>query len=209
MNLLPVELFVRRLPQIQFLMKEFVLIESPSTDRVALNLLGENLRQHLQGLGGEIKIYPQETTGDHFTCRLGSGPEPLLILCHFDTVYNEGTLQRQPYREVDGKIYGPGVLDMKGSIAMLLSALQVIQEQSLRLTRPLTLLFTSDEETGSLTSRELIEELARESAAAFCLEPALASGAIKTARKGTGDMEINVQGVAAHAGIDHARQKCN
>ena len=71
--------------------------------------------------------------------------------------------------------------------------------------RPLTALFTTDEETGSLTSRALIEAEARQAGVVFCLEPAMASGAVKTARKGTGDIEIKVRGAAAHAGVDHAK----
>jgi glutamate carboxypeptidase len=116
-----------------------------------------------------------------------------------------GTLAHQPLREKDGKIFGPGVLDMKGSIAMLLAVLRLFRQESVWPARPVTALFTSDEEIGSLTSRALVESEARQAEIAFCLEPALANGAIKTARKGTGDIEIKARGVAAHAGIDHEK----
>jgi glutamate carboxypeptidase len=122
-----------------------------------------------------------------------------------DTVFDLGMLEKNPYREEDGRLYGPGILDMKCSIAMMLAILRVYQQQGIRPARPLTILFSSDEEIGSQTSRKMIEELGRQSALALCLEPALASGAIKTARKGTGDIHLHVQGVPAHAGIDHAR----
>jgi len=93
---------------------------------------------------------------------------------------------------------------MKGGIVQLLSVIRAFQWHHLWPDRPVTALFTSDEETGSLTSRSLIEDVARQAAVVFCLEPALANGAVKTARKGTGLIDLQVKGVAAHAGVNHA-----
>lgn len=205
MQLLPVDVLAQFQPSIQSLLKELVLIESPSTDKKAVDRLGRYLIPNLTELGGEVEVFPQETNGDHIACRWGSGPSGLLILCHMDTVYDLGTLERQPYLEADGKIFGPGVLDMKDGIANLLTVLRVFHQQGIWPTRPITALFTSDEEIGSLTSRDLIVDLARQSAAVFCMEPALPNGAIKTARKGTGDIDIRVKGIAAHAGTDHEK----
>ena len=121
-----------------------------------------------------------------------------------DTVYPLGTLEQQPFSEADGKWFGPGVMDMKGGIVVLLSALRLMRENGLWPTRPLTALFTSDEETGSHTSRPVIEELARQAGLVLVLEPAFAEGKLKTARKGVGGITLHASGVAAHAGVDHA-----
>jgi glutamate carboxypeptidase len=201
--ILPAALFSQTLPALKDLLAGLVNIESPSNDKAAVDRLGQRLIPELRALDGDVQVVAQAGAGDHIRCRWGNGPGGMLVLCHTDTVFDLGTLARQPYREAGGRIYGPGVLDMKGSLAMLLTVLRLFRQESAWPQRPLTALFTTDEETGSLTSRAFIESEARQAGVAFCLEPALASGAIKTARKGTGDIAIHVTGVAAHAGIDH------
>jgi glutamate carboxypeptidase len=99
-----------------------------------------------------------------------------------DTVYDLGTLARQPCVEVDGRLMGPGTMDMKASLAMLLTAIQALQESGHQPKQPLTAVFTSDEESGSATSRGLIETLARDAALVLCLEPCLPDGSVKTWR---------------------------
>ncbi|HLF75395.1 MAG TPA: M20 family metallopeptidase, partial [Anaerolineales bacterium] len=114
-----------------------------------------------------------------------------------------GTLEKVPYRESDGKIFGPGTLDMKAGIVISLAAIEAAQKSGLR--RPVTLLYTSDEEIGSLTSREHIERLARESALVLVLEGGLVDGSLKTWRKGVGEFRVRTKGRAAHAGGDHEK----
>jgi glutamate carboxypeptidase len=120
-----------------------------------------------------------------------------------DTVHELGTLAQHPLREVDGKLYGPGIVDMKASIAMALAALRLLRTRRAWPARPVTALFTSDEEIGSEHSRPLIEKLAREAALVLCLEPCLPDGSLKTERKGIGGMTIKTRGRATHAGADH------
>ncbi|RPJ38129.1 MAG: M20/M25/M40 family metallo-hydrolase, partial [Chloroflexi bacterium] len=205
MNILPKELFMQNLPETKALLARLVQIESPSTGKNAVDRLGQHITAELNALGGTVQVIPQAQAGDHLISRWGSGPGGLLLLCHMDTVFDTGTLAQQPLRETGGKLFGPGVLDMKGGIAILLSVLRLFRQENAWPERPVTALFTSDEEVGSLTSRDLIESEARQASMVFCLEPALANGAIKTARKGTGDIEIQVRGVAAHAGVDHEK----
>jgi glutamate carboxypeptidase len=183
-------------------------IESPSTDKAVIDRFGAVLAQELGGLGAEVSVLPQAVTGDHLVAKwAGAAPQaerpPALILCHMDTVYESGTLARYPIFAEGGVLYGPGVFDMKGGIVVTLFALRLLLQGN-RLTRPVTALFTSDEEAGSHASRPLIEALARQSGVVFCLEPAMEDGALKTARKGTGEIEIVARGRAAHAGSDHA-----
>jgi glutamate carboxypeptidase len=120
-----------------------------------------------------------------------------------DTVFPLGTIQSFPYREENGRIHGPGTLDMKSGIVITLSAISSLLAKGMVVPRPITALFTSDEEIGSHTSRKCIESLARESEVVFVLEGALVDGSLKTWRKGVGEFYVKVKGRAAHAGGDH------
>lgn len=202
---MPVELFEKQASAIKTLLGELVRIESPSTDKAAVDRLGARILREVAELGGEAQVVHSQTAGDQIVARWGNGGGGILLLSHMDTVFDLGTLAELPFREEDGKVYGPGTLDMKGSIAILLGVLRLFRQGGVWPSRPLTALFTSDEEIGSLTSRRLIEEQARQAEVVFCLEPALANGALKTQRKGTGDIEIRANGVASHAGVDHKK----
>jgi glutamate carboxypeptidase len=126
----------------------------------------------------------------------------LLVLGHYDTVYASGTLTSMPYRVAGGRVYGPGVFDMKGGIVQALFALDAILHSRAALGKKIVFLWTSDEEIGSESSRKLLETEAQRSDAVFVLEPALGpKGLLKTARKGVGEAEIIVRGRASHAGL--------
>ncbi len=189
------------------MLERFAAIESPSTDKAAVDRMGAAVGSELQTLGAQLTIHSQANTGNHVEAHWnfgdsGSDP-PLLLLCHMDTVYETGTLARFPLHAENGFLHGPGVMDMKGGIVVALFAVRLLRERDL-IHRPLAAVFTSDEETGSTTSRSLIEALARPAAAVFCLEPAAEDGSLKTSRKGTGLIKIMAHGRAAHAGTDHA-----
>ena len=200
--------FSPRMDEMAAMLVRFAAIESPSTDKAAVDRMGAAVEAELQALGARITRHPQIGAGDHIEARWGQaaapGQLPLLVLCHMDTVFDLGTLQHFPLRQENGVLHGPGVFDMKGGIVAFLYAMRHLIGRGAAL-RPLIALFTSDEETGSATSHGLIETLGRSSAAAFCLEPALPGGELKTARKGTGDIEIVARGRAAHAGTDHEK----
>jgi glutamate carboxypeptidase len=194
------------------LLKRLVEIESPSTDKAAVDRLGAIVADEARRLGADVQIVPVKEAGDHVIARFLPSPhngdgvgvrgDPILLLCHMDTVFPLGTLEKMPYREADGKIFGPGVLDMKGGIVISLAAIEELQKTG-SLNRPVTLLCTSDEEIGSLSSQELIETLAKESELVLVLESGLLDGALKVWRKGVGEFWIKVKGRAAHAGGEH------
>ncbi len=180
--------------------------ESPTTDRAAANRCGHLLAGMIRKEGGAVQSVRSEQCGDHLLATFGGGSgEPVLLLGHFDTVWPVGQLERMAIREVDGRLHGPGVYDMKGGIGIGLLALRALAATG-RLERlRVAMLLTADEERGSRSSRGLIEDTARGSGAVLVLEPALPGGAVKTGRKGCGEFELRIQGVAAHAGIDPSR----
>ncbi len=188
------------------LLRQLVETESPSADKAAVNRLGAIVADEARRLGADVEIVPIMDGGNHVVTRFHpSSPSfhpSILLLCHMDTVFPLGTLEKMPFREADGKIFGPGVLDMKAGIVISLAAIEELQRSG-GLDRPVALLCTSDEETGSLTSRSLIEDLAKESALVLVLESALLDGSLKTWRKGVGEFWIRVKGRAAHAGGAH------
>ena len=183
------------------LLKLLVETESPSHDKAAVDRVGGILAEEARRLSAQVEIIPNQETGNHVMSKWENGKDGILILCHMDTVFPLGTIQKTPYREADGKIYGPGTLDMKAGIVIALAALEEAQQSGLN--RPVTLLCTSDEEIGSHTSRALIESLAKESALVLVMEGALLDGSLKTWRKGVGEFRVKIKGRAAHAGGDH------
>ena len=202
-SMLSIADFTPLTPAIVALTKRLVEIESPSTTKEAVDQVGAFLVGELHQLGATVAIDKQTTAGDNLLARWGSGAGGLLLLCHMDTVYSLGTLARQPCVEKVGKLYGPGTTDMKASIAMLLTALAALKRNNQLSARPITALFTSDEEIGSDCSRAVIERHAGQAALTLCLEPCLADGSLKTSRKGVGDFEIIARGKGAHAGTNH------
>lgn len=191
------------------LLKRLVETESPSYEKVAVDRVGAIVVEEARKLGAQIEITPNQETGDHILARFTpsaavfSPSVPILLLCHMDTVFPLGTIDKFPYGESGGKITGPGTLDMKGGIVIALAAIE--QAQRLGWKRSITLLCTSDEETGSLTSREHIERLAGESGLVLVLEGGLVDGALKTWRKGVGEFRVRTRGRAAHSGGDHEK----
>jgi glutamate carboxypeptidase len=180
----------------------FARIESPSNDKTAVDRCGRELAARLEEIGGRVGRLPREQTGDHLRAEFGRGDRQVLLLGHFDTVWPVGQLARMPIRREDGRLYGPGIFDMKAGIALGMLAVRALHEAGADPRRRIVMLWTTDEEVGSRTSRVVIEEEARRSDAVFVLEPSLPGGAVKTSRKGCGEFEIVVHGVAAHAGID-------
>lgn len=197
--------FESRLDQLVETICEFITIESPSDSKPSTDQMGAHLAQKFAQIGGSPRLHHAEEYGDNLQIDFpGSSDEkPVLLLGHFDTVYPLGTLSTMPCHVENGRLYGPGVLDMKAGIAQMLVALEALQTWHKQLPRPVIVFLVSDEEVGSYSSRKITEDLARKSAAVLVLEPAAGlRGAVKTARKGVGEYTLSVKGIAAHAGLD-------
>jgi glutamate carboxypeptidase len=190
---------------LQDTLRELVQQESPSEDRQSVNAAADLVEFWSRSMGGRAKRHRQRQFGDVLELRFGlarSPQKPVLLLGHLDTVWPLGTLKTMPWRRAEGRLWGPGVLDMKAGVVMALTAIQTLQE--LKLACPVTLLLNSDEEVGSTISRPITEKLAQESSAVLVLEPAQGL-AYKTARKGVGQYNVQVTGVGAHSGVDFER----
>ena len=180
-----------------------VRIESPSDDKAAVDRCGAELAARLAAGGARVERLAQSTRGDHLRATIGDSGPQVMLLGHFDTVWPIGAIERMPLRQDQGRLYGPGVFDMKAGIAVAMLAVRALREIASTTAMPrVVMLWTTDEEVGSGTSRAIIEDEARRSQAVLVLEPSLPGGAAKTSRKGCGDFELTVHGVAAHAGID-------
>ena len=190
------------LPWLLDVVGSLVRQESPSTDKTAVDRCGAEVAGRLTDLGAAATRIASEHAGDHVRAEFGEGAGQLLVLGHLDTVWPVGQLERMPLRVEDGRLYGPGVYDMKAGIGLAMLAIRTLVRLNLAPSRRVVLLFTSDEETGSVTGRPLVEAEADRSAEVLVVEPPLPGGGVKTSRKGVGAFRIEARGVAAHAGIE-------
>jgi glutamate carboxypeptidase len=179
-----------------------VALESPSGDPAAVNRCGAELAARLEAIGGSVSRVAAATAGDHLRASFGSGPRQVLLLGHFDTVWPVGQLDRMPLKREGGRLHGPGIFDMKAGIALAALATRAVNEQGGLDGCRAVMLWTTDEEVGSITSRALIEAEAVKSEAVLVFEPSLPGGGLKTSRKGVGQFEMLVHGVSAHAGLE-------
>jgi glutamate carboxypeptidase len=190
--------------------RELVEIESPSDNKAAVDRIAALLALKFAALGGRTQLHRCKDFGDSLQINFASPlrgtsaeRKPVLLLGHYDTVYPLGTLANMPCKVEAGRLRGPGVLDMKAGIALMLHAVEALQTWHGELPRPVTVFLVSDEEVGSYSSRKITESLAKQSSGVLVLEPAAGlRGAVKTARKGVGEYTLRVKGVAAHAGLD-------
>ncbi len=197
--------FRERMDEIVDELKHYVKTETPTHNKQAVDGLGAYIRERFAALGCKVETIRQPVYGDQLRVEYGEGDEQILVLGHFDTVKEIGTLKSEPWRIADGKLYGPGVYDMKAGIVFCYFALKAIIENGLVPGKKLVFFWNTDEEAGSPSSEELIKAEAKRSALALVIEPSYGDGCLKTSRKGGGEFVLRAHGRAAHAGNDHAR----
>lgn len=196
--------FQQQLPEILEELRTYVEIETPTHNKQAVDQLGHLIADRFRALGCKIDTLSQPTYGDQLRIEYGEGPEQIMVLGHFDTVKELGTLAQEPWKIEDGRVYGPGTYDMKAGIIFCYFALKTIIEQQIPLQSKLVFFWNTDEEIGSVSSEKWIREEAKRSKCALVIEPAAGDGSLKTSRKGGGEFFLKVKGRAAHAGNDHA-----
>ncbi len=193
-------------PEIISLIREMVEAESPSDNPAAVNRFVSLVADTVAPFA-RPKIHRAHGFGNHLTCEFRLPGRPaggqILALGHSDTVWPLGTLRSMPFRRRGGRLWGPGVLDMKAGIAFFVYAMRALRELEIPVARKVVLQLNSDEEVGSPSSRALTESNARRSQAVLVLEPGTGlEGKLKTGRKGVGGYTVRVRGVASHAGVD-------
>ena len=188
------------------LLKDLVLMETPSTDAASQAQIRERLKHEFEQIDYRVNLIPGRNSGGHIyaSSRLRSRRQPAqLMLGHCDTVWPIGTLQDMPLVLEEDRLLGPGVYDMKAGLVEMIYALRTIEELGLRPSVAPLCFINSDEEIGSRESTRYVRALAQRVDRCMVLEPSLGqAGKIKTARKGVGRFEVTVQGKAAHAGLD-------
>ncbi|MGH9871715.1 MAG: M20 family metallopeptidase [Pyrinomonadaceae bacterium] len=187
--------------------RALVEAESPSGDEAGSKAVVSLLAAAAEAISGVTKIerVGSEHYGEHLRLRTGGDSArtgQILILGHTDTVHPRASRGQRPWRVEANRAYGPGVFDMKANCALAIEVIRACGEIGVHPPRPVVLLLTCDEETGSLTGRQLVEAEARKAHAVLVLEPPASGGRVKTGRKGTGMFSIEARGRAAHAGLE-------
>ena len=181
-------------------LEHFVNMDTPSGGKVALDIQGNQLREEFLAAGAQVTTH-ERPGGNLLECRVGNGPKQILLLSHMDTVFPVGTVAKHPYTREGDILRGPGVLDMKSGVLMIL---EILRHFSGRIPPDWSIvaLLNCDEEIGSLQSSPRILELAKESEACLCMEPSK-PGYCTVARKGLITFRISTSGVAAHSGVNY------
>ncbi|MDX2161871.1 MAG: M20 family metallopeptidase [bacterium] len=186
------------------LLTKLVQFETPTLGKAHVDQMGAFMESQFMECGASsVTRIPQTVVGD---CLLAQWNEhapgkPIMFLIHTDTVWPLGTLAERPVRiDDDGRLFGPGAIDMKGGITVVLSALRGLHERGEMPQRPIRVLMTTDEEVGSTYSKPFIEQYARDCGLVLVMEPATIDEALKTFRKGIATYRIEIDGLPSHAG---------
>ena len=187
------------------LLKNIVSLESPSSDKNAVDKCSSFLAKEFQKTGAKVTCYPFKDLGDLYLAEYPrlkpkERKEQILILTHIDTVWPIGKIKEMPFYISGNKVFGPGVLDMKAGLVMALSSIKAIHELNIEPQKKIAVFMNSAEEVGSEVANEMIQKLAKRSSCVLCLEPSLPGGALKNQRKGRLVIRINTKGKSAHAG---------
>src|ERR1041385_5604939 len=198
-----------RQPEIEQFIRTLVETESPSGDVAGSRAVVDLLVQAAEQLdcAGAIERVDVPGFGQHVLIRAFErqpNTEQILLVGHTDTVHARGSVSERPWRREDGKIYGPGVFDMKANCVLAIEVLRALSELRATPKYAVALALTCDEEVGSLSGWPFLQQLAesRSTRCAFVMEPPALGGRVKTSRKGTGIFAIKVEGIAAHAGLE-------
>jgi len=197
--------FRSRQGEMVHLLKQITALESPTDDKKAVDACSSFVAKEFRKLGCKITTMPQKDIGDLTEIefapgRLKDADDEILVLTHIDTVWPVGKIARMPFYISGNKLFGPGVLDMKSGLVVLLSALATMRSLNLKPKKRINVFINSAEETGHAASYEIIRRLAKRASIVLCLEPALPGGALKLERKGRLVIRLDVRGRAAHGG---------
>jgi glutamate carboxypeptidase len=198
--------FLARQVGIVAAIKALVETESPSGDEAGSKAVVTMLAKTAETIADvNVEVVPVSDYGQHLRLSAFSDaaePAPILLLGHTDTVHSRGSILERPWRVEGNKAYGPGIFDMKANCVLALEVIRALTHFGIQPRRPVVLLLTCDEETGSASGRPLVEVNAKQASSVLVLEPSGSGGRAKTGRKGTGIYSLAATGRAAHAGLE-------
>lgn len=184
------------------LIETIVNIDSGTYVKHGVDQVGKVLKSEYEKIGFNVEVFEQEILGNNILIRHPEAVNPqIVMIAHMDTVFREGTVAERPFKREGDFAYGPGVIDMKSSQITTLYALKALIESGSEAYKNIELILNTDEEIGSINSRELIEKVAQDKKYALILEPAQ-EGHLVSERKGGGKYFLKVTGKAAHAGVE-------
>jgi len=200
-----IEYFNSRQGEMLQLLEKLVAKESPSTDKQAVDKCSAFLIKEFRKLGAKITRFPQRRIGDLYLIEYLSPQsekkkEQILILTHLDTVWPVGKIEEMPFYTKGNKVYGPGALDMKAGLVMVLYSLKALKEKGIKPKKKIVVFINSAEEIGSKYSYRVIQNIAKKSTYVLCLEPAMPGGDLKIQRKGRLVIRLEAKGKSAHGG---------
>lgn len=185
------------------LLTTLIHFETPTHDKAAVDTMGNFMEQKFIELGGTTTRIPLTQSGDAILAKWNADApgKPIMFLIHIDTVWPVGTLAERPVTiDADGRLFGPGAIDMKGGITLVLETIRGLNETGTMPNRPIWVLMTTDEETGSPECKPHIIEIAKQTGLVLVMEPATIDEALKTQRKGVATFRIDIEGLPSHAG---------
>jgi glutamate carboxypeptidase len=191
-------------------LQELVAIDSGTQSPDGVNLVADVLQRRFREDGWETERRPHAGDGPQLGDLLlatihGSGEHRVVLVCHMDTVFPDGTAAARPFREENGRGFGPGVSDAKSGLLAGIEAVAALRATGFDRFASATFVCNPDEEVGSPSSRPAIREIAAASDAAFVLEAGRENGDIVAARKGVTTIRVELAGRAAHAGVEPER----
>jgi glutamate carboxypeptidase len=197
--------FRSRQGEMVHLLKQITALESPTDDKKAVDACSSFVAKEFRKLGCKVTTLPQKDIGDltvieYAPGRLKDADDEILVLTHIDTVWPVGKISRMPFYISGNKLFGPGVLDMKSGLVILVFALATMRSLNLKPQKRISIFINSAEETGHGSAYEVIRRMAKRSSLVLCLEPALPGGGLKLERKGRLVLRLQVRGRAAHGG---------
>jgi glutamate carboxypeptidase len=198
----------KKMPEMNSMLEQLVNIDSGSYHKEGVDKIGKIIREKFEEIGMYVKVHRETEFGDHLEIKFSEDSDPdIIIIAHMDTVFPIGEAEKRPYKIIGDKAYGPGVSDEKASHVSVLYALKALMANGSDAYKNVHLIFNSDEEVGSRTSKAIIKEAAEDKAFSLVVESGRPGDAIVTERKGIGRFIFDVKGKSAHAGVEPERGK--
>ncbi|WP_082174356.1 M20 family metallopeptidase [Bacillus sp. FJAT-27231] len=185
------------------LLEAIVNTDSNSYDKEGVDQVGALLKEKFEDIGMYVKIHRQTEQGNHLEIKAKRESQPkILIIAHMDTVFPKGEAKKRPFSVIGDKAYGPGVNDEKASHVQVLYAMKALKKSGSPAVNNVHIIFNSDEEIGSISSKSLIDEAAVGKDYSLVVECGRPNDGVVTERKGVGHFTVNVTGKGAHSGVE-------